>query len=98
MLFADEMTDGQKDLRDPVAPAVRSDTALRKVSTKKLADGSPAHDFRSLLDCLSLVVRSTCRARDAKPTAGTFDLVTSPTPLQQRALDLLSHGKSYPVR
>lgn len=98
VLFADEITDAQKDLRDPVAPAVRSAAALRKVSTKRLADGSPVHDFRSLLDNLALIVRSTCRARNAQPGAGTFELLTSPTPLQQRALDLLSQIKTYPVR
>jgi hypothetical protein len=98
MLFADEITDAQKDLRDPVAPAVRSKEALRKISTKKLSDGSPAYDFRSLLDDLALIVRSTCRTGDAKPGAPTFDVVTSPTALQQRALDLLSKATAYPVR
>jgi hypothetical protein len=98
MLFADEMTEAEKDQRDPVAPAERSAAALEKIKTKKLADGTPAHDFRSLLDELSLIVRSTCRTRGAKPDAVTFEVVTSLSPLQQRALDLLAQIPTYPVR
>ena len=98
MLFADEMTDEEKDQRDPVAPAERSDAALRKIKTKKLDDGSPAHDFRSLLDELALVVRSTCRARAAKEDAATFDVVTSLTATQRRAFELLEETPTYPVR
>lgn len=98
MLFSDEMTDEEKDQRDPVAPAQRSEAALRKVRTKTLEDGSPAHDFRSLLDELSLVVRSTCRARAAKEDAPTFDVVTSLTATQRRAFELLEKTQTYPVR
>ena len=98
MLFADEMTDEQKDERDPVAPAVRSAAALKKCKTKRLDDGSPAHDFRTLLDELSLVVRSTCVARGAKKDAPTFHVVTSLTPAQRRAFDLLAKVQVYPVR
>ena len=98
MLFADEITDDEKDLRDPVAPAIRSAAALRKIATKTTDDDSPAHDFRSLLDELSLVVRSTCRAPGDKPDAPTFDIVTSLTPLHQRSFDLLSQVPVYPVR
>ena len=98
MLFADEMTDAQKDQRDPVAPARRSAAALRKIETRRLDDGSPAHDFRSLLDDLALVVRSTCRTRGAKEEEPSFDVVTSLNAKQGRALDLLSKIAVYPVR
>jgi hypothetical protein len=98
MLFADEMTDEEKDQRDPVAPAKRSDAALRKVSTQKLDDASPTHDFRSLLSDLSLVVRSRCRARAATADAPTFDVVTSLTATQRRAFELLEKLQMYPVR
>lgn len=98
LLFSDEMTDEEKDQRDPVAPAQRSEAALRKIKTKQLDDGSPAHDFRSLLDELSLVVRSTCRARAAKEDAPTFDVVTSLNATQRQALELLAKIPTYPVR
>lgn len=97
MLFADEMTDAEKDERDPVAPAVRSNAAVRKVATKKLDDDSTVHDFRTLLDELALVVRSTCRARGVSNDAPTFEVITSLTAQQQRALDLLSKIAPYPV-
>jgi transposase len=70
-----------------VAPAQRSASALAKAKTKRNADGQPVHSFRTLLDDLSSIVRNTC-----KPTAldaPTFEKTTRPTPLQQRALDLL---------
>jgi transposase len=98
MLFADEMSDDEKDERDPVAPALRSAAALRKARTKRLVDSSPAHDFRSLLGELELVVRSTCRPRAAKNDAPTFDVVTSLNPIQQRAFVLLAEIPTYPVR
>ena len=98
MLFADELTNEEKDLRDPVAPAQRSAAALRKIKTKKLDDGSPAHDFRTLMGELALLVRSTCRVRGATVDAPTFDVLPSPTDAQTRALDLLDKVASYPVR
>jgi transposase len=98
LLFADEMTEAEKDQRDPVAPTKRSAAALKKIKTKKLDDGSPAHDFRSLLDELSLVVRSTCRALGARSDAPTFEVVTSLNDTQQRAFDLVGMIAAYPVR
>ena len=98
MLFADEMTNAEKDARDPVAPAQRSAAALRKIKTKKLDDGSPAHDFRTLMGELALLVRSTCRVRGATADAPTFDVLTSPNETQGRALELLAKVASYPVR
>ncbi|OJY26954.1 MAG: hypothetical protein BGO98_44360 [Myxococcales bacterium 68-20] len=55
-------------------------------------------DFRTLLDNLALVVRSTCRTRGTVGDDPTFEVVTSLTPLQQRALDLVSKIAPYPVR
>jgi len=58
--FADE---GQKakDLRDPVAPATRSDSALKKIKTKRIDDDLKAYSFRSLLGHLSAIARVTCQ-------------------------------------
>lgn len=87
LLFADE--DQQAKLtRDPVAPAERSQAALRKVRSKRLEDGSEVHSFRTLLDLLGGMVRNVCRVRGL-PDAPTFEMVTTPNAKQQRALDLL---------
>jgi hypothetical protein len=89
LLFADEDQQA-KTTRDPVAPAKRSDAALAKVHTKVLDDGTPVHSFHTLLQDLSSIVSNTCR-RHAASTAGelTFNVVTTPSPTQQRAYDLL---------
>ena len=87
MLFADEDQEA-KTSRDPVAPAKRSENALKKASSKRLDDGSPAHSFRTLLSHLGDIVRNTCRC----PNAGldtTFYKTTSPNAKQLQALELL---------
>ena len=88
LLFADE-DQAAKATRDPVAPALRSDKAERKVQTHTLSDGTPAHSFRTLLDELSTIVRNTCRTALASAQACTFTIVTQPNAVQQRAFQLL---------
>jgi hypothetical protein len=90
LLFADEDQQA-KTTRDPVAPAKRSDAALAKVHTKVLDDGTPVHSFHTLLQHLSSIVSNTCRRHGAS-TVGepTFNVVTTPSPTQQRAYDLLT--------
>ena len=88
LLYADE-DQKAKGLRDPVAPAKRSDPALAKVRTRQLDDGSRVYSFRSLLGHLAAIVRATCRCSGEKDTSSTFTMSTSPNPKQQKALDLL---------
>jgi hypothetical protein len=89
LLFCDEDQEA-KTTRDPVAPAKRSNAALDKVSAKVLTDGTPVHSFRTLLQNLSGIVSNTCRRREAaSPDEPTFTLVTTASPTQQRAYDLL---------
>jgi transposase len=88
LLFADE-DQVAKAARDPVAPAQRSTAALRKVHARTIDDGTRAHSFRTLLTLLSGIVRNTCRLPVASADAPTFQVVTTPTPKQQQALDLL---------
>ena len=87
LMFADEDLN-RKSVRDPVAPARRSEAALTKAENHTLDDGSPAHSFRTLLHELSTIVRNTCR-----PLAGAaqleFQMTTLPNQTQQRALQLL---------
>src|SRR3990172_6196630 len=88
LLFCDEEQEAKKQ-RDPVAPARRSASALDKVHTKHLADGTPAHSFRTLLTDLATIVRNVCRTPGANDDAPTFEVVTTPTPAQRRAYELL---------
>jgi hypothetical protein len=88
LLYADEDQRAQ-DLRDPVAPAKRSDSAMKKVRTKRLEDGSRVYSFRSLLGHLSAIVHATCRCSDGEDTSDTFTMITRRNPKQQKAFDLL---------
>ena len=88
ILFDDDDHDAAKaQRRSIVAPAERSASARAKARTKKTKDGLPVHSFQTLLSDLGSIVRNTC-----KPTAidaPAFEKTTRPTPLQQRAFDLL---------
>jgi hypothetical protein len=71
----------------PVAPAVRSERARRKAARKQTDDKVHVHSFRSLLADLSTVAKN--RVQPKAPDARAFDLLTTPTQVQQRAFDLL---------
>jgi transposase len=88
LLYADE-DQKAKALRDPVAAAKRSDSAMKKVSTKRLDDGSRVYSFQGLLDHLAAIVRATCRCPGDNDTSATFTMITRPNPKQQKAYDLL---------
>lgn len=88
LLFADQDLQA-KETRDPVAPAQRSEAALRKVHSRTLDEGSEAHSFQSLLDLLSSIVLNVCQVKSAPADSPTFDLITTPNAKQQRAFDLL---------
>jgi hypothetical protein len=88
LLFADEDQQA-KTSRDPVAPAKRSEGALKKVAAKRLDDGSPVHSFRTLLNHLGDIVRNTCRCPNAGPDV-TFHKTTLPNAKQLQALSLLN--------
>ena len=89
LLFADEEQDA-KLIRDPVAPARRSRSAMDKVHTRHLDDGSIAHSFHSLLQNLQTIVRNTCRRAGAQDDEPTFEADTRPDPKQQQALDRIA--------
>ena len=86
--FADTEQD-LKASREPVAPARRSESARIKVASKRLPDGSPAHSFATLMSELATIVRNTCRMSGSGPDAPTFEVLTTPTAAQVRALDLV---------
>jgi hypothetical protein len=86
LLFDDHDRAGAEAQRaSPVAKAAPSPAARRKATTKRTDDGLPAHSFRSLLADLATLTRNTVRFGRAAAT----ELLATPTPLQQRALDLL---------
>ena len=89
LLFADEDLQ-RRAVRDPVAPATRSDAALAKTAAKTLADDTPAHSFRTLLNELATIVRNTCRRQGADGTHVTFEIDTTENAKQRHALDLIS--------
>ena len=88
LLFCDEDQQA-KQTRDPVAPARRSTKALDKVHSRRLADGSVVHSFRTLLGELTTIVRNTCRTPGTETTAATFELITRPNTKQAHAAELL---------
>lgn len=88
LMFADP-DQTAKAVRDPVAPAQRSQQALDKIALRALDDGTPVHSFSTLMAELATIVRNTCRTPSAGREAPTFEIVTTPNATQRRALDLI---------
>jgi hypothetical protein len=90
LMFADT-EQAAKATRDPVAPAKRSASASAKAASKLLDDAEPVHSFATLMAEMATLVRNTCRT----PTPGdgadapTFEVLTTATAHQQRALALI---------
>lgn len=70
-----------------VAPAQRSAAAKQKALTKQTHDGLKVHSFQTLLGDLATIVRNRIQPQDKN--IPTFDMLTRPTVIQQRAFDLL---------
>jgi transposase len=88
LLFEDDdKTSAAARRSSPVAKAQRSKKAERKARTKRNAEGGAVHSFQTLLADLATIVRNRLQPKDA--SAEPFEILTTPTPLQQRALDLL---------
>lgn len=88
LLFQDDDPAGAEAARESiVAPAKRSASARRKASSKRNGEGGPAHSFKTLLQDLATVAKNRACIPGREDSA--FTLTTIPTPLQQRAIDLL---------
>ena len=88
ILFTDDDKPAAQATRpSPVAPAARSPKALAKAAAKHTPDGQPVHSFDSLLSDLATICLN--HIQPAGPALPGFRLVTTPTPIQRRALDLL---------
>ncbi|MHB1886022.1 MAG: IS1634 family transposase [Acidimicrobiales bacterium] len=96
MLFRDDDPEAARAARtSPVAPATRSASALRKVATKRTAERLPVHSFHSLLADLATLAANRITPSDTGAEA--FVMLTTPTPVQRRAFELLgvSHRVGY---
>jgi len=71
---------------NPVAAAQRSDAALAKAARKHTDNDSPVHSFTSLLADLATICANHIQPADDMPA---FTMITTPTPLQRRAFELL---------
>jgi hypothetical protein len=83
LLFTDETPLAPAD---PVKPATRSRSAHAKAGSATTPDGYPAHTLTDLLADLGTLCRNTVRIGTAEHT---FTRLTTPTPLQAHALQLL---------
>ena len=88
LLFDDEDQAAAAQQRTSVvAPAKRSPAAQAKANSKRTQDDLPVHSFQTLLSDLATIVANRVQPKDA--TIPAFDMITTPTDLQQRALELL---------
>jgi transposase len=85
LLFMEEdRAAAQRERGSVVLPARRSRAAQRKVQRRQSEDGAPLHSFRTLLKELASLSKNTVTLGGA-----SFEHLTTPTPLQQQAFDLL---------
>lgn len=82
----DDKAAGAAKRSDAVAEAERSDRALKKASRKRTEDDYPVHSFITLLADLATICANRIQPVDEAPP---FTVITTPTPLQRRALELL---------
>ena len=82
------MRNSAKAIRDPVAPAQRSESARTKIARRHHGDGTPIHSFATSPTELATIVRNTCRTSTASD-APTFTVTTQSNPLQRQAMDLI---------
>jgi transposase len=88
LLFDDEDPAAAVQQRDSVvSPAKRSPAAETKANSRRTQDDFPVHSFQTLLSDLATIVANRVQPKDA--TIPAFDMITTPTELQQRALQLL---------
>ena len=88
LLFTDDDKPAAQGARpSPVAPAVRSPRALAKAATKQTPGDLPVHSSATLLADLATICLNTIAPAD--PALPGFRLVTTPTPLQRQAFELL---------
>lgn len=94
MLYDETDKEAAEALRSSVVTkAERSPAAVTKQTTGRTEDGLPVHSFRSLLADLATLTRNTLVT--AIDPEGAFTLTARPTPLQQKAHDLLGLARTH---
>lgn len=88
LLFDDEDPAAGEALRKSVVdPAKVSPSAQAKARRRRASDDLPVHSFRTLLEALSTLTKSTIQPRLAE--APSFEKLSRPTPLHEKAFTLL---------
>jgi hypothetical protein len=88
MLFDEsDKNEAQARRRSVVGQAQRSKAAVSKQTTGLTEDGLPVHSFRSLLADLATLARNTVTT--AISPGCSLTVLTRPTPIQQKAFELL---------
>ena len=88
LLFDDEDLEAERARRDPVLAAQPSDSAKRKKRKRLTEDGLPLQSLETLMAHLGTRARHRCRL-PSEPDAPCVQRLTEPTPLQQRAFELI---------
>lgn len=85
ILFDDhDQTTAAAQRKSVVAPATRSPKALHKAYSQRTDDGLPVHSFQTLIADLATIAKNTVVMNQ-----NSMQIFTTPTALQQSALDLL---------
>jgi len=88
LLFDDHDRETARQSRENVvAPARVSPAAVKKARTKGTEAGDPVESFQQLLDNLGTIALNL--VQPSLPGVAPFYKITRPSPLQQKALDLL---------
>ncbi|NEP27843.1 IS1634 family transposase [Moorena sp. SIO3I6] len=82
---------------DGVTPVKRSKKALSKARRKKTSQNLPVHSFSTLMADLGTITLNTIRSK-LEGADLTFLKITQPTPVQQKALDLLNVSLFVPSK
>ena len=92
LLFDDEDLEAERARRDPVLAAQPSASAKRKKRKRLTEDGFPLQSLETLMAHLGTRARHQCRLPsepDAPAPRDCVQRLTEPTPLQQRAFELI---------
>jgi transposase len=88
ILFDDhERAEAELTRKSIVSRAPRSEAARAKDETKRTKDDLPVHSFRTLMADLGTLTKN--RVRLPNTPSSELELLTQPTPLQERAFNLL---------
>jgi transposase len=89
LLFDDEkVTEQEGEIVSVVALSRWSKKARAKAATQKKSEKLPVHSFRTLMADLATIVKNKFQSQGLEASL-TFEKITQPTSLQQKALDLL---------